>query len=404
MKLWIESAQQSQGGPTDGTPGSLISTLTTDEGFVGLVMSGTLGPSVESRVRSMVGRPWSSSDIEGLLAALPADGHAPLAILDVRDGARASLLECDAPPLFMARRGRLVLLPVVEEEVMGRLVRTCEFDLRDGDHLAMVSEGYLQGIGAGKPSPYVGWREVAVAIRRLTETRCDAEQLAGALIRQYQRLAGGQAASWKSEAGSSTGVQSAICNLPEAGLVRNGAQSALAVLALFVRPVRAITIWTGPPADRAAEKPMLDALMQEEDMRVVCGDTTAEIATRMLGAELVMEPRPPEGWAEVPPVSRMILPDGTEAVTVVTEGVVTMRVARERLAGAARARDLAGRADGASRLAHLLLTADRVRFLVGLAVNPAQVSADGTPLRWEEVGDLVDDLRVRGKIVSVERF
>jgi hypothetical protein len=400
MKLWIESAQQSQGGPTGGTPGSLISTLTTEEGFAGLVMSGTLGPAVGSRVRSMVGRPWSSSDVDDLLSALPSDEHAPLAILQVGDDARASLLECDAPPLFMARRGRLVLLPVVEEEVMGRLVRTCEFDLRDGDHLAMVSEGYLQGIGAGKPSPYVGWREVAVAVRRLTETRCDAEQLAGALIRQYQRLAGDEAGSRKPGAGSSMGVQSAI---PNGHAVRNP-QSAIAVLAMFVRPMRTVTIWTGPPADRAIEKHVLDTLMREEDMRVVCGDTTAEIGARMLGAELVMEPPPPEGWAEVPPVSRMILPDGAEAVTMVTEGVVTMRVARERLAGVARARDLVGRADGASRLAHLFLTADRVRFLVGSAVNPAQVSEDGTPLRWVEVRDLVDDLKARGKIVSLERF
>ena len=402
MRLWIESAQQSQDSAKDGTPGNLISTLTTEEGFLGLVMSGSLGSDIESHVRSMVHRPWSSSDVDGLLSALPPAGqeHAPLAILLVRGGDRARLVECDAPPLFMARRGRLVLLPVVEEERGGHLVRTCEFELRDGDHLAMVSEGYLQGIGAGKPSPYVGWREVAVAVRRLTETRCNAEQLAGALIRQYQRLTGGGAGSSDLETGSSTRVQSAIGN-PQ---YPTGTMSAISVLAMFVRPMRTVTVWSGPPADRAAEERVLDALMREEDLRVICGDTTAEIAARMLGAELVMEPPPQEGWAEVPPVSRMILPDGAQPVAMVTEGVVTMRVARDRLAVATRARDLAGRADGASRLAHLLMTADRVRFLVGLAVNPAQVNADGRPLRREVVEALVDDLKACGKIVSVERF
>jgi hypothetical protein len=157
---------------------------------------------------------------------------------------------------------------------------------------------------------------------------------------------------------------------------------------------------------------MLDALVAEEDMRAVCGDTTAEIAARMLGAELVMEPPPQEGWDEVPPVSRMVLPDGNEAVTLVTEGVVTMRVVRQRFAETsqqnrasnAQARVLMGRADGASRLAHLLLTADKVRFLVGLAVNPAQVTADGTPLRRMVVEELVEDLKAQGKIVSVEYF
>ena len=396
MRLWIESAHQSQGSAIDGTPGILISTLTTEERFVGLVMSGLLGSEFESRARSMLHRPWSSSEVDGLLSALPAEGHAPLALLHVRGGAHARLVECDAPPLFMARRGRLVLLPVVEEELGTHLIRRCEFELRDGDHLAMVSEGYIQGAGAGKPSPHVGWREVAVAIRRLTETRCDAQQLAGALIRQYQRQA-------TRDQGSGTGDEP---------LAFGHRPSAISVLAMFVRSMRTVTVWSGPPADRAAERPMLDALMREADMRVVCGDTTAEIAARMLGAELVMEPRPQEGWAEVPPVSRMVLPDGNEAVTIVTEGVVTMRAARERLVGSThrnctgtvRAGDLGGRTDGASRLAYLLMTADRVRFLVGMAVNPAQLAADGTPLRRIAVEELVEDLRARGKIVSVEHF
>ena len=114
-------------------------------------------------------------------------------------------------------------------------------------------------------------------------------------------------------------------------------------------------------------------MMAEEDMRIICGDTTAEIAAGLLGAELVMEPPPEEGWGEVPPVSRMVGADGRELMSLVTEGVVTMRVARERLAAAGHPGDLRRREDGASRLARLLLTADKVRFIVGLAVNPAQV-------------------------------
>jgi hypothetical protein len=389
MRLWIESAQQSQASAIDGTPSSLIRTLTTEEGFVGLVMSGSLGSEVESRAKSMVCRPWSSSDVDSLLSALPAGAHAPLAVLHVCDGARASLLECDAPPLFMVRRGRLVLLPVVEEELRGRLVRSCCFDLRDGDHLAMVSEGYIRGIGAGKSGPFVGWREVAVAVRRLTETRCNAEQLAGALIRQYERQ---------------------VTRYQGPGI--GDGPSATGVLAMFVRPMRTFTVWSGPPASLAVERDMLDALMAEEDMRAVCGDTTAEIAARLLGAELVMESRPAGGWAEVPPVSRMVLPDGKDAVTLVTEGVVTMGVARQRLAeappqnriGAVQASDLVGLADGASRLGTLLLTADKVQFLVGLAVNPAQVAANGMPLRRMAVEVLAEDLKERGKIVSLRYF
>jgi hypothetical protein len=423
MRLWIESAGQSlgqlprdfaslaaqgQAEPGDVTPGGVVGTLRTEEQFVALVACGSTDSAGESRARDAAfelagGAPYETV-VECLLSALQDDKHSPLALLHVSGGdphgkvLRARLIECDAPPLFMARQGRVVLLPVIEEELGSHLIRRCGFELRDGDHLALVTEGYIQGMGwerhsrspAGKAW---GWREIAVSVRRLTETRCDAGQLAGALIRQYQRLAGGEVGNGELEAESSMRVQPAIT-----------------ALAMFVRPMRTLTMWSGPPADRATERRMLDALMSEEDIRVVCGDTTAEIAARLLGADLVMEPRPEEGWTEVPPVSRLVLPDGKEPVTLVTEGVVTMRVARQRLseappqdrAGPVQARDLVGRPDGASRLASLLLTADKARFLVGTAVNPAQVAADGTPLRRTATTELLADLEERGKIVSLE--
>ena len=140
--------------------------------------------------------------------------------------------------------------------------------------------------------------------------------------------------------------------------------------------------------------------MAEEGARIICGDTTAEIAARLLGAELVMEPPPAAGWTEVPPVSR--LAGSAERIDLITEGVVTLGVARERLAQARRPRDLAGREDGASRLAKLLLEADKITFVVGQAVNPAQTDADGAPLRKAAMERLAEELKARGKIVAVE--
>jgi len=147
---------------------------------------------------------------------------------------------------------------------------------------------------------------------------------------------------------------------------------------------------------------MLERLLAEEGTRVICGDTTAEIAARLLGGRLEMEPPPPEGWGEVPPTLR--LTGAAERVDLITEGAVTLRVAGRRLAEAQRPRDLAGRSDGASRLAKLLLEADKITFLVGLAVNPAQTERDGTPLRRTAVKKLVEELMMRRKIVSVEYF
>jgi hypothetical protein len=365
-----------------------VSTLSTEERFVAAVISGResgvrsqesgASDSLTQRVTAnLVSGVSMDAAVDAVLAALPAGEHVAIALLHIGHDGRASLAEIDAPPLFIARRGEFVLLPVTEEERSGRLVRRCDFIVQAGDHLAMVGESYIRARG-GRPW---SWRDVAVSIRRLTATGCDAEQLAGALV----RLANSKSANQQIG-------ETAFCVLP----------SAFCILAMFVRPMRTATVWSGPPARREMDGAALAQLLAEEGTRIICGDTTAEIAARLLSAELVMELPPAEGWTEVPPVSR--LAGNAERIDLITEGVVTLGVARERLAQARRPRDLAGREDGASRLGKLLLEADKITFVVGEAINPAQTERDGTPLRKAAMERLAEDLTARGKLISIKLF
>ena len=384
MRLWIESAHQS----LVETGGDVIRTFQNEEQFFAVVVSGLgirdwgleIAP-IAKEAASLLEQGWPLGKvIETMLAALSEGKHIPFSILQVLQGSQVHLVECDAPPLFMSRRGELVILPVVEEESHGRLIRTCEFSLQEGDHLAMVSEGYIRVKGWSRSW---GWRDIAVSIRRLTETRCDAQQLLDALISSYWRLA------QDARAGGSP-IPNTRSPIP------------VSIMAMFVRPQRTVTVWSGPPARRDVEEAVLEKLVAEPGTRIVCGDTTAEIAARLLGAELEMEPRPEDGWMEVPPVSRLRGRPGIERIDLITEGLVTLGKARERIAEAQRARDLPRKEDGATRLARALLTADKIHFLVGLAVNPAQATETGVPLRRIVIEDLMNDLRARGKIVSVE--
>lgn len=381
MKLWVESASQVWPAGDAPTAGA-VNTLTTEDRFVAAVIGSQEAGVRDGLAQRVTAGLASGVPMDGVvadvLAALPAGEHVAAALLRIGRDGRAELAEIDAPPLFMARHGDFVLLPVTEEELAGRLVRRCDFTIQAGDHLALVSEGYIRARGGARPW---SWRDIALSIRRLTSTGCDAEQLAGALV----RIANQQIANRKS-----ANQQSVICNLQ------------FAICATFVRPMRTATIWSGPPADRQRDREALARLMAEEGARIICGDTTAEIAARLLGARLVMEPRPAEGWTEVPPTSRLT---GTaERVDLITEGAVTLGVARGRLVEARQPRDLAGRTDGASRLAKLLLEADKITFVEGQAVNPAQRAADGAPMRRAAVAALVEALKARGKIVSAEFF
>lgn len=340
------------------------------EGHFHVVLVGTSSPAVEARdlalrLDRLLQEGRTPEEAAGaLLPRLPAGAYVALSLLRVEEGRRAELLECDAPPLFLVRRGHLMLLPVEEEERGSRLLRRCAFRLQRGDRLAMVSEGLIRARGWERRW---GWQEVALTLKRLADTGGGAEELLGALVRIFLRLSEG-----RSEQGGT-------------------------LVAMHVRPMRTATVWTGPPADPRRDREALERFLAEPGRRIICGDTTAEIAARLLGAELRMEERPADGWMEVPPTSTL------EGVDLVTEGLVTMRVARRRLQEARRLQDLR-RMDGATRLARLLWEADVIRFLVGLAINPAQTAdaAGQVPLRRIVVEELAEELQKKGKVVRID--
>ena len=372
IRLWIETAHQGLARAGEEVCGEAVRAFQTeDRFFVILASSPQGGAEGAARAAATAERAMEMAQAgdapdhvaETLIVAPPASEEITFSILQVLDGDRAHLVECEALPLCLIRRGEVEFLPLSEEVVHGRLLRECCFRLQDGDYMVMVSQGYLRPRGWGW-----GWTDIAVAVRRWTDTRCDADELLGALVRTYRRLN------------------------PEAP------RQDVTVVAMQARPVRTVMVWTGPPVDPAQDEVALGKLMTEPGTRVICGDTTAQIAARLLGAELEMEPRPEGGWVEVPPVSRL------EGMDLVTEGLVTLGKARERIAGAKRVRDLPRGEDGATRLARALLAADIIHFIVGLAVNPAQAAdaARTVPLRQAVVEELMHDMKTRGKLVSVE--
>jgi hypothetical protein len=371
LKQWVEVAHRCLPRAGADACADVVSTFTTEERFIAILVGGDQGTERTAHVADeVIAGLWQGASpdaaAETVLVAQPRDVHVSLSVLQVERGreahaCEAHVVECDAPPLFLVQDGQPVLLPLVEETIGGYLVRQCRFSLRDGDHLAMVSEGFLRPRGRRW-----GWPDIAVAVRRWTDTSCDAKDLLGALVRTYKRL---------------------NPDLP---------QQDVTVVAMHVRPMRTATVWTGPPVDPARDEAVLRSLMAEQGERIICGGTTARIAARLLETELGTEPKPAGGWDEVPPTFRL------EGMSLVTEGLITLRKAGERMEqeGGLETRDW--RLDGATRLARALLAADKVHFIVGLAVNPQQVDESGAPLRKGVVGDLMRDLEARGRLVSVE--
>jgi hypothetical protein len=376
MRLWIESAHRTLTGPGTPVAGDVIRTGRTHAEFHAVLAShpddergsaqGALAVRIAQQTTALLEAHHSPVEaVATVLKDLAQDLYLPFSILQIQADNQAHLVECDAPPLFLTRRGRLVLLPVIEEVAYGRLIRQCRFPVERGDYLAIVSAGFIQAHGWDRRW---GWRDIATSIRRLTALRGDAEQLLEELVSVYRRISHGDASRDAS------------------------------VLAMFARPIRTATVWSGPPADPALDERMLQKLMIEDDIRIICGNTTAEIAARELGAKLTLEPRPEDNWEEIPPTFRL------DNVDLVTEGLITLTHAQERMVGIERARELSPGIDGATRLARLLLTADQIHFLIGTAVNPAQTTgpAGTIPLRAVAIKNLMADLQARGKIITAE--
>lgn len=302
--------------------------------------------------------------------------YATYAMLKVHRGREAYLVEYDSPELVLVRQGEVLPVPYVQREVNGRRVREASFETQQGDYLVMTSDGYEHaGVGAAYR---LGWGHdrISQTIQRLCREGCDTETLTQALREACLAL-------YHGEPGDDA-----------------------TVVAMRVRPSVEATIWSGPPADPALDAVATRKLMAATGLKVICGGTTAQIAARELGRELVVEWKPPsqrKGLSSErrasPPIARL------EGVDLVTEGILTLGQTVELLRRTRSSRELPeDDEDAPIRLARLLLMADEIHLLVGTALNPKQVAdlVRGQPMRHLYVNELVRELESRKKQVTVE--
>ena len=118
--------------------------------------------------------------------------YATCTVLMVRNGRHAYLVEYDNPPLILIRDRQLVQLPMQEREVRGRKIREAEFELHEGDYMALISDGYIHAGVGGLYRLGWGWKNVAISLQRWAATGGDAHQLTNALARTCLKLYDGK--------------------------------------------------------------------------------------------------------------------------------------------------------------------------------------------------------------------
>ena len=383
MSLYFDVAQAQLPKYGEELCGDSVRRLETPGGLV-VAMSDGLGSGVKANILSgltvtiaakMLEQGLGLEDVvEAISETLPVCrvrhlAYSTFTLLSLSPEGGGYLAEYDNPPAFIGRGARLIEVPRREREIRGRSVKEALFDAADGTWVVIVSDGVLHaGIG-GVWNLGWGWERVGAYLEKLAVADLDAIDLAREMT--------------------------ALCDKLYAGRPGDDAT----VVVVKVRSPRYLTALIGPPRSGRDDAVVTRELMEGPGQKVVCGGTTGNMVARVLGREIRVElDLPDEG---VPPTGRL------EGVDLLTEGTLTLQRCRDNLKAGVRPKELEGRRDGASRLTVMLLRADKLKLLVGRAINPAHQSPDVPPdlaIKHRVVEEIVAELRRLGKEVDVKYY
>lgn len=267
--------------------------------------------------------------------------YATFSILQIFHSGEAYLAEFDNPSCVFIRDGKILKYPYEVREIEGKKVHESRFQVKKNDCFTLMSDGVIYA-GAGSILNLQGWTWEAMSEYTLkcTKKTLSASRLAVMLSQACDEL-------YEEKPGDDTTV---------------------AVTRVIER--RVVSIFTGPPAKKEDDERIIHDFMHAEGKKVISGGTSANIAARVLGKEIVTEIS--TAGSDVPPTAVI------DGIDLVTEGVLTLgkclKLLKKYVRGEFDAEffDELDADNGASRLAKLLIEeCTELNLFVGTAVNAA---------------------------------
>ena len=303
--------------------------------------------------------------------------YATFSILQIFHSGEAYLAEFDNPSCVFIRDGRIVNYPYETREIEGKKIHEYRFQVKKNDCFVLMSDGVIYA-GAGSILNLQGWTWEAMAEYTLkcTKKAMSASRLAVMLSQACDEL-------YEEKPGDDTTV---------------------AVARVIDR--RVVNIFTGPPKSKEDDERMVHEFMHTEGKKVVAGGTSANIAARVLGREIVtkVDSRNPD----VPPTATL------EGVDLVTEGVLTLgkclKILKKYVNDEFDAEffDELDSDNGASRLAKMLIEeCTKLNLFVGTAVNQAHLESKlnfDLSMRQNLIEQLIAAAEKMGRNVTVKYY
>jgi len=363
--------------------------VVSDERSTVVVLADGLGSGVKASILStltskiistMMAEGLSIEDcVQTIAATLPVDSkhgvaYSTFTIIHLLDNTFADVIQYDNPQLILLRDGENFDYPTHEMIVGDKKILRSHIRLQEGDLFIAMSDGCPHA--SADESYNMNWKreDIIEFMETISLAGYTAKTLSTMLVDECWKL--------------------------YAGEPRDDATACV----IAIKKRVPMNILFGPPRDRDDAERMMNLFFSKEGKHIICGGTTASIASKHLRVPL--RPSATAAIGDIPPTSEM------EGVDLVTEGVITMSRVVEY------AHDFLGENtlyetwsyghDGASMICRLLFEeATDINFYVGRAVNPAHQDPNlpiNFHIKMRLVDELSEALQKMGKRIKVSYF
>lgn len=302
--------------------------------------------------------------------------YATFSILQIfRDG-EAYLVEYDNPKCVFIRNKEIINYPYQERVIEGKKIREYRFHVELNDCFVLMSDGAIWAGEEETMNYNWEWHDMAAYTLKCTNETLSAARLAAMLSQVCYDLYG----------------------------EKPGDDTTVAVTRVIRRQV--VNIFTGPPSRKEDDERVVHDFMKQEGRKVICGGTSANVASRVLKREIVTLVKHAD--PKIPPMATM------EGLDLVTEGVLTIGSALDLLHRYENDDfdeaffDALDAENGAAKLARLLIEeCTDLNLFVGRALNPAHQNSNlpfDLSVRMNLVEQLKDCAERMGKHVTVKYY
>lgn len=302
--------------------------------------------------------------------------YATFSILQIfRDG-EAYLVEYDNPKCVFIRNKEIINYPYQERVIEGKKIREYRFHVELNDCFVLMSDGAIWAGEEETMNYNWEWDDMADYTLKCTNETLSAARLAAMLSQVCYDLYG----------------------------QKPGDDTTVAVTRVIRRQV--VNIFTGPPSRKEDDERVVHDFMKQEGKKVICGGTSANVASRVLKREIVTLVKHAD--PKIPPMATM------EGLDLVTEGVLTIGSALDLLHRYENDDfdeaffDALDAENGAAKLARLLIEeCTDLNLFVGKALNPAHQNSNlpfDLSVRMNLVEQLKDCAERMGKHVTVKYY